>query len=113
MGLVVFLTIPGLAIILILLASVDGLGMWLRRRVGLPWRKNADRPLSAPGLDEMHAILYVGKRHELDQKQSSLLLRDEVDENAPPRSRVDINSGTAVIRPSRSAHARTDDLLGP
>jgi hypothetical protein len=95
---VVFLTIPGLAILLILLAAVDGLGMWAHRRVGLPWRKNSERPLSAPGLDEMHAMLYAGKRQELDHKRSSLMMRDDTEDSAPPRSSVDLDRGRAIIR---------------
>jgi hypothetical protein len=49
----------------------------------------------------MHAMLYAGKRQELDQKSSSLMMRDDAEDSAPPRSRVDLDSGRAVIRLAR------------
>lgn len=56
--------------------------------------------MSAPGIEEMHAIFYATKRHELDQRRTSLILRDDEESGAPPRSKVDLERGTAVIRTS-------------
>jgi Family of unknown function (DUF6191) len=92
MAVVLFMTIPGLVIGLIAFATVDRMGLWANRRFRLPWRKEG---LSAPGIDEMHAILYASKRHELDQRRTSMMLPD--DERADG-SRVDLDGGTAVIR---------------
>jgi len=35
---------------------------------------------------------------ELDQRRTSLMLTDEEDDGAPPRSKVDLEKGTAVLR---------------
>jgi hypothetical protein len=93
---IVFMTIPGLVIGLIVLAAFDRMGVWAHRRFRLPWRMDG---VSAPGIDEMHAILYASKRHELDQRRTSQLLRDDDHgDAAPPHSRVDLDGGKAVIR---------------
>lgn len=98
-----FLTIPGLMLLLVLFAAVDRLGLAANRRLRLPWRREEEgRPASAVGIDEMHALFYATKRYELDQRRTSLMLRDEEGDAAPPRSRVDLDRGSAVIRPPRS-----------
>lgn len=99
MALIVFMTIPGLVLLLIVLVAIDRLGLAANRRLRLPWRReDAGRPMSAPAIDEMHAILYATKRHELDQRRTSLMLRDEEKDGAPPRSEIDLDRGTATIR---------------
>src|SRR6185503_19861685 len=75
------------------------MGLWANRNLRLPWRREEEgRPMSAPGLDEMHAIFYATKRQELDQRRTSLMLTDEEDDGAPHRSKVDLDKGTAVLR---------------
>ncbi|WP_106400333.1 DUF6191 domain-containing protein [Actinocorallia populi] len=102
MAVLLFLTVPGLVLLLVLFAAVDRLGLAANRRVRLPWRREEEgRPVSAVGLDEMHALFYATKRHELDQRRTSLVLRDEEGDAAPPRSRVDLEGGTAVLQVPR------------
>lgn len=92
-------SIPGLVLLLFGLAVIDRIGATANQRLRLPWRRPEDgRPLAAVGLDELHAIYYASKRHELDQRQTSLMMRDEEGDGAPPRSKVDLDAGTAVIR---------------
>lgn len=99
MALLLFLTIPGSVLLLIALVAIDRLGLAANKRLRLPWRKEeAGRPVSAAGVDEMHALFYATKRYELDQRRTSLMLRDEEGDAAPPRSRIDLDNGTAVIR---------------
>ncbi|GGN39882.1 hypothetical protein GCM10011578_086900 [Streptomyces fuscichromogenes] len=65
----------------------------------LPWRNAARQgQISATGFEQLHAALFPGKRHELKERQSALVLRDDEEDGAPPRSRVDLTVGTAVIR---------------
>lgn len=95
-------SIPGLVLLLIAFAAIDRMGFAASRRLRLPWRKDeVGRPVSAPGIDEMHAIFYATKRHEMDQRRTSLMLRDEEADGAPPRSEVDLDAGRAVIRDLR------------
>jgi Family of unknown function (DUF6191) len=98
-SLIVFMTIPGLVILLVVAVAIDRMGLWSNRRLRLPWRTELEgRALSAPGLDEMHAIFYAAKRHEIDQRRTSLMLRDEENSAAPPRTGIDLDGGMAVIR---------------
>ncbi len=94
LSLVAISSIPVLVLLLIVVAALDRMGVGSR----LPWRKGTDRSLAAPGLDELTAFYSATKRHELDERQTSLMLRDEDGAAAPPRSRVDLDAGTAVLR---------------
>ncbi|MGH3387796.1 MAG: DUF6191 domain-containing protein [Actinomadura sp.] len=94
---IVFTSIPGLVLLLIAFAAIDRMGLAANRRLRLPWHSDG-RPMAAPGIDELHAIFYATKRHEMDQRRTSLMLRDEETDGAPPRSEVDLNAGSAIIR---------------
>lgn len=106
LALMAVISIPGLVLLLVALASIDRMGRAAHRRLRLPWRSpESGQPLAAPGIDEMQAIFYATKRHELDERRTSLMLRDEEGDGAPPRSEVDLDSGKAVIRNSRQGPA--------
>jgi hypothetical protein len=93
------MSMPGLVILLVVGAGLDRMGQSANRRLRLPWRREeSGRPLAASGIEEMHAIFYATKRHELDQRRTSLMLRDEESDGAPPHSTVDLDRGIAVIR---------------
>lgn len=100
MAFVVFMTLPGLVILLTLLAFVDQLLLQLGRAEVLPWR-NVGRTgqLSSTGFEQLHATFSAGKRSELEERRTSLMLRDEEDDSAPAhRTSVDLERGTAVVR---------------
>ncbi len=91
MEIVVFMTLPGLVILLIAVAFVD--------RVLLSWRGGArGGGVSATGFEMLHASLLPGKEHEIRQRETITLLREEEGDGAPPHSRVDLDQGNAVIR---------------
>jgi hypothetical protein len=97
--LISIVSIPGLVVLLVVVAGIDRMGQSANRRLRLPWRKEETRrPLAASGIEEMHAIFYAAKRHELDQRRTSLMLRDEEADGASPRNTVDLDHGIAVIR---------------
>ncbi|MFJ5775381.1 DUF6191 domain-containing protein [Streptomyces sp. NPDC093094] len=100
MAFVVFLTLPGLVILLTALAFADQLLLHAGRAGLLPWRNRARTgQVSATGFEQLHAALSPGKHHELKERQSSLLLRDDEEDGAPPhRTTVDLTRGTAVVR---------------
>jgi hypothetical protein len=98
MAVVAFMTIPGLVILLVLLTAVDGFGLLANKHFKVPWRKDGNRPISAIGLDEGLALFHATKRHELDERQHALMMRDEEGDSAPPRTRIDLDGGKAVIR---------------
>jgi hypothetical protein len=99
LALMFVISIPGVVLLLVVFASIDRLGVAAGRHLRLPWHKaESGRPLAAPGVDELNALFYATKRYELDERRTSLMLRDEEGDGAPPRSVVDLDAGTAVIR---------------
>ncbi|WP_341865467.1 DUF6191 domain-containing protein [Kitasatospora cheerisanensis] len=46
----------------------------------------------------MHALLYAGKRVQLEQRRIELVLRDDEHDGAPPRTGIDLAAGTARLR---------------
>ncbi|KUJ35916.1 DUF6191 domain-containing protein [Streptomyces sp. MI02-2A] len=100
MASLVFMTLPGLVILLTVLAFVDQLLLRLGRAGILPWRNGARQgQISATGFEQLHASLSPGKQSELKERQSALLMRDDEEDGAPPnRTTVDLDGGTAVVR---------------
>ncbi|GAB7181916.1 DUF6191 domain-containing protein [Kitasatospora sp. Ki12] len=97
------MSIPGLVCALVLVAAVDQLLLRAGRARWVPWRGTGrEGQISATGFEQLHAQFAPGKQHELDERGSTLMLRDEEGEGAPPRSTVDLASGTAVVVLPRS-----------
>lgn len=97
MALVFFMTIPGPVVGLVVLAAVDRAGWWVSGRSGLPWYRDGRRPATAPGLDELQALFHASKRPAIEQRRLELVLRDDEHDGAPPRIRIDLDAGRAVI----------------
>jgi Family of unknown function (DUF6191) len=92
-----FMTLPGLVVGLVALAAVDRIGWWVSGRSGLPWYRDGRRPAPASGLDELQALFYASKRPAIEQRRIELMLRDDEHDGAPPRIRIDLDAGRAVI----------------
>ena len=105
MAFALFMTLPGLVIVLTLLAFVDQLLLRAGRAGVLPWRNSARQgQISATGFEQLHASLSPGKQNELKERQSALVIPDNEDDGAPPnRTSVDLDGGTAVVRMPRSS----------
>jgi hypothetical protein len=96
---IAFMTIPGLVVALIAFAVLDQAGLWANRRFRLPWKRDeVGRPISAIAVGEMDAFFQGTHRHQQEQRRSSLMLRDEENDGAPPRTRVDLDDGIAIVR---------------
>ncbi|MFD0276092.1 DUF6191 domain-containing protein [Kitasatospora sp. NPDC127111] len=52
----------------------------------------------ATATEELHALLYPGKRAQLEQRRIALVLRDDEHDGAPRRTGIDLAAGTAVLR---------------
>jgi uncharacterized protein DUF6191 len=104
MEFVVYMSLPGLAILLTVLAFIDQLLLRAGRANVLPWRNGARQgQISATGFEQLHASLSPGKQTELKERQSALVMRDDEDDGAPPnRTTVDLDGGTAVVRMPRA-----------
>ncbi|WP_371480367.1 DUF6191 domain-containing protein [Kitasatospora sp. NBC_00315] len=93
------MSVPGLVCALVALAFVDQLALRARRSRWIPWRGSGrEGQISATGFEQLHAQFAAGKQHELEQRRTTLMLRDEDGEGAPPRTRVDLARGRAVVR---------------
>ena len=97
MAVVFFMTIPGLAVGLVLLAALDRFGVWLHGRSGLPWYRDGHRPAPAAGFDELQAAFQSGKRHSIERRRLEDVLRDGEHDGAPPHFRIELGEGRAVI----------------
>ncbi|GGZ13602.1 hypothetical protein GCM10010387_02050 [Streptomyces inusitatus] len=96
MEFVVFATLPGLVILLVVIAFGDQ----LLRATGRGKRRGQ---VSATGFEQLHATFSAGKQNELKERQSALLMKDDEEDGAPPhRSTVDLDGGRAVVRLPRA-----------
>ncbi|HEU5472696.1 MAG TPA: DUF6191 domain-containing protein [Actinophytocola sp.] len=87
LGLLFALSLPGLVVLLVVLAAVERLGRFGGTRNLLPWRRGGDpagAPLSGTGLEELHAMLSGAKRIEVQERATRSMLRDEDQTGAPP-----------------------------
>jgi hypothetical protein len=89
------LTLPGLVILLIVVAAVEHAWSRMGRRSPVPRRQR--RALSASGLDVFSAALVPGRTIDLDQQRTREIRRDDVDDGAPPFTRIDVDSGIAYL----------------
>ncbi|WP_377271326.1 DUF6191 domain-containing protein [Peterkaempfera sp. SMS 1(5)a] len=96
----VFMTLPGLVILLTVIALADQLLLRAGRAGLLPWRNSGRQgQISATGFEQLHAGFSPGKQHELKERQSALMMRDDDEDGAPPhRTTVDLEGRAAVIR---------------
>ncbi len=71
---------------------------WLGQR--LQQRSHpGERGVGATATEELHARLYASKRAQLEQRRVELVLRDDENDGAPPRTGIDLAARTATIRP--------------
>ncbi|WP_310794789.1 DUF6191 domain-containing protein [Streptomyces sp. TLI_171] len=104
------MSLPGLVCALAVLAFVDQVALRARRSRWIPWRGTGrEGQISSTGFEQLHAQFAAGKQAELEQRKTTLMLRDEEGEGAPPRSRVNLEGGVAVIR---AAGRQSDERTG-
>lgn len=98
MGVLWAMSLPGLVFLLVLLAALERFGLWAHNRSWLPWRrKYTGMPVSSAGFEELDAFFAGGKRHELDDRAHSLMLRQDEEDGAPPLMKVDLDGGRVVF----------------
>ncbi|MGW4807759.1 DUF6191 domain-containing protein [Kitasatospora sp. NPDC004272] len=104
------MSLPGLVCALVVLAFVDQVALRASRSRWVPWRGTGrEGQVAATGFEQLHAQFAAGKQAELEQRRTTLMLRDEDGEGAPPRSTVDLDGGLAVLRGvDRRSDDRTD-----
>jgi hypothetical protein len=99
MGFLWAMSLPGLVVLLVVLAALERFGLWASDRSWLPWRRKREGTrVSAAGFEELDAFFVSGKRHEIDQRNHSLMMRDDEEEGAPPLVKVDLDGQRIVLR---------------
>jgi Family of unknown function (DUF6191) len=94
------LTLPGLVVLLVALGVAESL--WSRPGRRSPVFRRERHALSAGGLDVFSASLAPGRAVDLEQQRAREILRDDVDDGAPPYGRIDLDRGVAYLDvPSR------------
>ncbi|MEU6868161.1 DUF6191 domain-containing protein [Streptomyces sp. NPDC046876] len=66
---------------------------WLPGRVSGP--EPGSRSAGATATGEPHALIYPGKRAQLEQRRIAAVLRDDEQDGAPRRAGIDLDAGTA------------------
>ncbi|HEY1175029.1 MAG TPA: DUF6191 domain-containing protein [Phytomonospora sp.] len=98
MGALFAMSLPGLVVLLFVLALLDQLAVKAGRTKWIPWRgsERAGR-ISSTGFDQLHAAVVPGKDLELEQRRSTAMMREDEDSGAPPNG-VDLDAGVYVVR---------------
>ncbi|MEV0687441.1 DUF6191 domain-containing protein [Nocardia sp. NPDC050378] len=98
MGMVFAMTIPGLAIGLILLTLLEVVVNRLTGSRVLPWtRKRSGPAVAATGFEHLAAMFQGSKHHEFEQRQTTLMHRENPSDGAPPRDEIDLSGGSARL----------------
>jgi hypothetical protein len=96
-GLLVAMTLPALVLLLFVLGMIELAAA--RRRPGAK-----GTAMSSTGFDILQEALYPSKKHEVEQREHESLMAEEDADGAPPRTRIDVDGGTAHVhlpRPGR------------
>jgi hypothetical protein len=94
-GVLFALTLPGLVVLLVVLAAVEH--AWSRLGLRSPLHRRARHALSAGGLDVFSAALVPGRATDLEQQRIRETRRDDAEDGAPPNRRIDLDSGVAYL----------------
>jgi hypothetical protein len=93
-GVLFALTLPGLVILLVVLAGVEHAWSRAGRRSRLHGRER--HALSAGGMDVFSAALFPGRAVDIEQQRVRELRRADVGDAAPP-NRIDLDAGVVYI----------------
>lgn len=97
LGLVITLTLPGVALLLLTVAAAEQIAARLGRRGPLTRRRR--HALSTAGLDVFSVALVPGRDTELQERQVREMTREDPGDGAPPRTRIDLDSGVVHLDP--------------
>jgi hypothetical protein len=94
--------VTGAVLSLMALVVLDQLGFAVLGRSLLPWRRRSrTRAALAVGTDQITALFYATKHHELEQRATEAVLREDAGDAAPRRLRLDLDTDrpTLVVDP--------------
>ncbi|MFE6750236.1 DUF6191 domain-containing protein [Kitasatospora purpeofusca] len=70
---------------------------WLSHRLAARTRSGG-LGLGATATEELHAFFNANKRVQIEERRTQMVMRDDDHAGAPPRTGIDLNGGTAVVR---------------
>ncbi|NKY31805.1 hypothetical protein HGA13_01765 [Nocardia speluncae] len=91
-----FLGAPGFMMLLAAAAAIRWVYTRFPKTGHAPGGDTSTR-LAAAGVEEITAFWYGTKRRELDQRAAQSMLREDHSDGAPPRDRIDLDRGHAVL----------------
>ncbi|WP_228002946.1 DUF6191 domain-containing protein [Nocardia australiensis] len=94
----VAVTIPGLALLLVALAFTEMTWRKVTGKALVPWMRGTDRPISAVGFEQFDAVFAAGRHHEFAQQQSTLMHRENPGDGAPGGIDVDLTASKATVQ---------------
>ena len=102
MGLLLAMTLPALVLLLFALGMIELVAA--RRRPGA----RRGTAMSSTGFDILQEALYPSTRHQIERREHESLMAEDDAEGAPPRTRIDLDRGTAHVRVPRTDRSRPD-----
>ncbi|WP_460725597.1 DUF6191 domain-containing protein [Nocardia heshunensis] len=96
---IVAMTIPGLAILIIVVSFADVAYRKATGRTALPWMRTDgdDRKAAAVGMEQFDAVFNSGRQHEIEQRHSVLMHRENPGDGDDGVD-VDLTAGKVVLR---------------
>ncbi|WP_405139238.1 DUF6191 domain-containing protein [Nocardia sp. NBC_01388] len=94
------MTIPGLALLIIVVAFAELGHRKVTGRAGLPWMRGTEaeeRSAAAIGFEQFGSVFESGKKHEFEQRQSVLMHRENPGDGADGLE-IDLTKGKATLR---------------
>jgi hypothetical protein len=64
--------------------------------------------MSSTGFDILQEALYPSTKHQVEQREHESLMAEEDAEGAPPRTRIDLDQGTAHVHLPRTGTSPPD-----
>jgi hypothetical protein len=88
-GFLLAMTLPALVLLLTVLGVLELISARHRARRGTA--------MSSTGFDVLQEALYPTKKFQIEQRDHEALMAEDDAEGAPPRTRIDLDGGTAHI----------------
>jgi hypothetical protein len=96
-GFLLGMALPVLVIGLFVLGLVE----LLAARRGRGARGRRGTAMSSTGFDVLQEAFQPSKRHQVEEREHEALMAEDVEDGAPPRSRIDLDGGRAhIVLPS-------------
>lgn len=94
------LTLPGGIVVFCVLLALERFGIWFVGHSWVPWRRGrTTMPFAESSFAVFGGLVNPGERIDRAEEHSKLLVREDDEEGAPPRVRVDLGANRVWLRP--------------